>query len=465
MTLAAHVPRLVIAALRGDSGKTVLSMGLIGSWRRRGHDVYPFKKGPDYIDAAWHSVAASRPCRSLDTFMLGRERAAQSFWSHAAPDGIAIVEGNRGLFDGVDVEGTHSTAELAKLIQAPVVLALDCYKATRTMAAAVLGCQRLDPDLSIAGVVLNRVAGTRHERIIRSAIEATCRLPVFGAIPRDSILDLPQRHLGLVPPPEHALVERAVGQAADLIEKHVDLDGIWRAAHAAPPVHVEREAEPATSSARRFTIGVIRDAAFQFYYPENLEALEHEGARIVELSALRDHSLPDLDGLYIGGGFPEAHAEALANNRSFAEGLRAAIDDGLPVLAECAGMMYLGRSLTWHGKTYNMVGALPLAFVMESRPHGHGYTIIEADAANPFFPPGALLRGHEFHYSRLDEPRCGDVETAFQVQRGHCLDGQRDGIVYRNVLATYSHVHALAAPEWAQCFVAAALRYSGTPGA
>jgi len=448
-----------VAALRGDSGKTVLTMGLIGNWRRQGHRVYPFKKGPDYIDAAWHSVAAGQPCRSLDTFMLGREPAARSFWSHAGPEGIAVVEGNRGLFDGVNVEGTHSTAELAKLIHTPVVLVVDCYKATRTMAASVLGCQRLDPELSIAGVVLNRVAGARHERIIRAAIEATCRVPVFGAIPRDSILDLPQRHLGLVPPQEHELVERAVGQAADLIEKHIDLDLVWEAAQAAPCIEAERGPPPSSSPERRFTLGIIRDAAFQFYYPENLEALEREGAEIVELSALENRSLPVLDGLYIGGGFPEAHAEALADNRSFAEGLRAAIDDGLPVLAECAGLMYLGRNLAWHGKTYDMVGALPLAFVMENRPHGHGYTIIEADAANPFFPPGTLLRGHEFHYSRLDEPRCGEVETAFQVQRGHCLDGQRDGIVYRNVLATYSHVHALAAPEWAKCFADAALRY------
>ena len=453
-----------MAALRGGSGKTVLTLGIIATWRKRGYAVQPFKKGPDYIDAAWHTGAAGRPCRCLDTFMLGREQTARSFWSHVEPGTAAIVEGNRGLFDGVDSAGTHSTAELAKLLAAPVLLVADCSKATRTIAAAVLGCQRLDPDLCIAGVVLNRVAGARHEGLVRAAIDSICGLPVFGAIPSDAVLDLPQRHLGLVPPQEHELSQRVIDQAAALVEAHIDMDALLAAAQAAASAagasaRTERGPGRPRSGGRRLPIGVVRDRAFQFYYSENLEALESEGAEIVELSALTDTRLPRLAGLYIGGGFPETHAEALAANRSFAADLRAAIEEGLPVMAECAGLMYLGETLTWQGKTHRMVGALPLAFVMEDRPHGHGYTVIRADAANPFFPVGTVLRGHEFHYSRLVEPACPGVATAFEVQRGHCLNGQRDGIVYRNVLATYSHVHALAAPEWARAFVDAALQH------
>ncbi len=455
---AIAAPRLVVAALRGGSGKTVLTLGLIAAWRRRGHKVLAFKKGPDYIDAAWHTRAAGCPCRNLDTFMMGRDTAAASFWTHARPDAIAVVEGNRGLFDGADVQGTHSTAELAKLLRAPVVIVVDCYKATRTIAASVLGCQKLDPELDIAGVVLNRVAGKRHESVIRGAIASACGLPVFGAIPKDSVLDLPERHLGLLPPQEHDFVERVVGQAAALAEAHLDLDALLASGRAAPAADSSQTPPLETlaiRSAPTVRIAVMRDSAFQFYYPENLEALQREGAEIVEVSALHDDALPNVDGLYIGGGFPETHAAQLAANRSFADSVCAAIEAGLPVMAECAGLMYLGESITWQGQTHRMAGALPLRFDMATRPHGHGYTVIRADADNPFFPVGAVLRGHEFHYSLPQQPLGGRVRTAFHVERGHGLDGARDGVVHRNVLATYSHIHALSVANWATAFLTA----------
>lgn len=454
----------MVAALRGGAGKTILTLGLIAQCHSRGMDVRPFKKGPDYIDAAWHERAAGLPCRNLDTFMMGRDAVAHSFWRHARGGGLAIVEGNRGLYDGVDAEGTHSTAELAKLIEAPVVLVVDCSKATRTIAASVLGCQRLDPDVVLAGVVLNRVAGARHERVIRAALKSACGLRVFGAIPRDAALDLPERHLGLVPPQEHGVAEGVIAQAGAIVAEHIDLDGLAEVA-AAAPAHEQDAPLPAaahTQGGPRCTIAVVRDGAFQFYYPENLEALEGQGARIVEVSALRDECLPDVDGLYIGGGFPETHAQELAGNRPFAESVLAAVEDGIPVMAECAGLMYLGESIEWHGEVHRMVGALPLNFAMAERPHGHGYTMIRCDGANPFYRDGIVLRGHEFHYSQPETPLDRALKTAFHVERGHGLDGGRDGVVYRNVLATYSHVHALGAPEWAESFVCAAAHQSGS---
>lgn len=446
----------VVAALRGGSGKTVITLGITAACRRRGLLVQPFKKGPDYIDSAWHTAAAGRECRNLDTFMLGTDATTRSFRRHAARADFAIVEGNRGLFDGLDARGTRSTAELAKLIGAPVLLVVDCSKATRTVAASVLGCQRLDPELVIAGVILNRMAGARHERVIREALRSACGLPVFGAIPGDAPLCLPERHLGLVPPQEYAPVERLISQAAAVVEEHVDLEALMAAVQAPPPPAVAEDSPPREPKPA-FRIGVVRDGAFQFYYPENIEALRGEGAEVVELSALDSRRLPALEGLYIGGGFPETHAEALEANRSFAADLRAAVEDGLPIYAECAGLMYLGKKLTWRGKTYDMAGALPLSFVMEPRPHSHGYTVVRCDRANPFFPQGTVLRGHEFHYSRPSDASCGGLETAFQVERGHGLNGQRDGALYRNVLCAYSHVHALGCPEWAGGFARATL--------
>ncbi|NIM51942.1 MAG: cobyrinate a,c-diamide synthase [Gemmatimonadales bacterium] len=455
------IPRILIAGVRGGSGKTLISLGLLAAWRRQGHRVAPFKKGPDYIDAAWLSSAAGRPCRNLDLFLMSPQAALGSFAGSTAESDVAVIEGNRGLYDGMDAQGSYSTAELAKLLGAPVVLSVDCTKATRTVAAVVLGCQRLDPQVPLKGVILNQAAGPRHESVLREAVESACGLPVVGVLPRIAEPLFPERHLGLVPPQEHGGLESAVERAAEVAEEHLDLQAIWDLAEGAPALEPEPQspdkAEPPTTELAR--IGVFRDAAFQFYYPDNLEALTRQGARLIEVSPIRDVGLPEVDALYIGGGFPETLAPALAENRPFRDSLHRAIEAGLPVYAECGGTVYLGEKLLFEGKEYPMVGALPVVFAFRAKPQGHGYTVLEAVAENPFYAVGERLRGHEFHYTYM-QSCAADLSFAFRVHRGHAFDGERDGLSHRNVLACYTHVHALGTESWAPALVKAATRFS-----
>jgi cobyrinic acid a,c-diamide synthase len=452
-------PRILIAALRGGSGKTIVSVGLIASWRKRGMAVAPFKKGPDFIDAGWLALAASRPCHNLDTFLMPANQILLSFTSQTPVSDIAVVEGNRGLYDGIDLEGSTSTSELAKLLKAPVVLIVDCTKSTRTVAAMVSGCLQFDPDVNICGVILNRVAGARHESILRRSIEAYCSLPVLGAIPKIKGEAFPERHMGLVPTPEHAWAEDSIEKAAEMAEQHLDLDKLLAMAREAPhlaatsDVPIEKTGPDFAEGERKPRIGVIKDAAFQFYYPENLEALEAAGAKIVMVSALADAKLPSLDGLYIGGGFPETHAKALAENEGFRQDVRRLAEKGLPIYAECGGLMYLGESLVLSGVAYPMVGVFPLIFGFSKRPEGHGYTIFEVERSNPYFEPGTQIRGHEFHYSNVLSWKGKTDDLAFRVTRGVGLADKRDGVCYQNTLATYTHVHALGTPSWAKAMV------------
>jgi cobyrinic acid a,c-diamide synthase len=457
-------PRVVFSALRGNSGKTFLTVGVGACLRQRGKAVSPFKKGPDYIDAAWLEMATGHPCYNLDLFLMGKEGILSSFSSRVRQTDGALVEGNRGLYDGMDQVGTYSTAELAKLLQAPVVLVVDCSMATRTVAAMILGCQHFDPGVPIKGVILNRIAGARHESIIRSAIEDRCGLPVLGAVPRIEGEIFPERHMGLVPPREHPGAQRGIAEAARIVDRYVDVDRLWEVAQGAPAVSFDAEPEGKRKErgvrpSRQPKIGFIRDSAFWFYYPDNLEVLEKLGASLVECSALNDRELPSLDALYIGGGFPESHAAALAANEGFRNSVREAAEAGLPIYAECGGLMYLGKEILVEGKTFPMAGVFPLRFVLDRRPQGHGYTILDVDALNPYFPFGETLHGHEFHYSHIPEWEEGPFTLVFKVKRGQGIHGGRDGLLYKNVLATYSHVHASGAKGWARALLERAVYY------
>jgi len=458
------LPRIVVGGLRGGCGKTLVSLGIARALRDRGLRVLPFKKGPDYVDAAWLSRAAGIPCRNLDVQMVGEPGVRRGFLRHAGDgDAIAVVEGARGLFDALDDEGTSSTARLAKLLRSPVVLVVDCTKVTRTVGAMVLGCRKADRTLRLAGVILNRVANPRHEANVRDAVEKIAGLPVLGALPRLEAETLPERHLGLTMPEEHGAAAQATETAARVVTRHVDLERILAIARGAPPLATGRgraaKAGPPPAG-RGVRVAVVRDTAFSFYYPENLEALEAAGAQVVPVSATRDPALPDVDALYVGGGFPETNVESLAANAGFAASVRAAVEDGLPVYAECGGAVWLGRSLRIGTTTHPMTGVLPLDFVFHRRPQGHGYTELEATADNPYFDEGEVVRGHEFHYTALADPPPASLRAGFRVRRGIGFGGAIDGIRHRQVLATYSHLHADGAPRWAPGVVRAAARYA-----
>lgn len=464
-----NFPRVVIAALRGGSGKTVISIGAVAAVRARGNPVAVFKKGPDYIDAGWLALAAGRPCFNLDTFLLSADSIRHSFCAHSRSTTLSVIEGNRGLYDGIDLDGTTSTAELAKLLQAPVVMCVDCTKTTRTMAAVISGCARFDPGVVIGGVVLNRVAGGRHESILRRSIEHYSGIPVIGAIPKLGQEFFPERHMGLVPTPEHAWAADSIAAAARIMTEHIDLDALVRIARAAPPVGPvcaetgEPAGAPSVPAGRApavVRIGILRDSAFQFYYPENIEALKSAGAEIVYVSPLTDDTLPPaLDALYIGGGFPETHGPELAANTRFSGELRRRVEGGFPVYAECGGLMYLGEELVVEGRNFPMAGVLPISFGLSKRPQGHGYTMVTVEHDNPYFPTGSQIRGHEFHYSRVLRFSGGAGDLVFRVQRGAGIHEGRDGIVHKNVLATYTHIHALGTPGWAGALVRNALEH------
>ena len=460
-------PRIIIAALRGGSGKTLLSIGITAALSASGKSVAPFKKGPDYIDAGWLALAAGRPCYNLDSFLLDKDQNLQSFLSHSTSCDISVIEGNRGLYDGIDLEGSTSTAELAKLLKCPVVLCVDCTKITRTMAAVVAGCIQFDRQVSINGVILNRVANARHEKKLRDTIEHYCNIPVLGAIPKLSQQHFPERHLGLVPTPEHDWAKDSIEAVIRIAQEHLDLDAIVAIARQAPELNAEcgmgnaetRNQKPAASDQRPVTssqkprIGILKDSAFQFYYPENIDALVAGGADVIFVSPLRDTELPELDGLYIGGGFPETHAQQLADNKGFSARLKALVEDGFPIYAECGGLMYLGKNLVLEGKSYPMAGVLPLTFDFYQRPQGHGYTIFKVERENPYFDVGSEIRGHEFHYSRVSNWTADKSDLVFRMQRGVGIAKDRDGIIYKNVLATYTHVHAVGTPQWAKALV------------
>jgi cobyrinic acid a,c-diamide synthase len=448
--------RLLISAAHKSSGKTTITVGLCAALSAQGLTVQAFKKGPDYIDPMWLAQASGRPCFNLDPYLMTHEQIAVCFSQHAAGADISIVEGNKGLYDGLALDGSNSNAALAHLLDLPVVLVLDARGMTRGIAPLILGYQAFDKRIRIAGVILNQLGGSRHESKLRAVIEHYTDVSVLGAIGHDPRLGVVERHLGLMP--NHELDDAAIRVRAmgDLIAAQVDLAKVRDIAASAPemPEYQAASAEPMPRA--RLRIGVARDKAFGFYYPDDLQALERSGAELVPINTLADQGLPALDGLFIGGGFPEEFMPQLEANVALRHEIRVAIEAGLPVYAECGGLMYLARRLSWKDRSYQMVGALPADVMMHERPVGRGYVELELTSDAPWptspAPSPQRLRGHEFHYSSLENID-DSLKFAYRVVRGHGVDGQRDGLIYRNVLASYSHLRSAAGSDWVKQFV------------
>ena len=452
------IPRIDIAAPQGRSGQSTDTLGLGAALSARGLKVQPFKKGPDFIDPGWLGRVAGRPCRNLDAFFMDKETLRLSLARGAAGADVAVIEGAMGLFDGVDLAGSGSTAEIAKAVESPVILVVNAIRMTRSIAAIVMGFQRFDPDVDIRAVILNNVARPRHEAMLRAAVESFCGLPVVGALPKNKAWEIPDRHLGLVPVGEDEKLLKAAEAARAGAEQYIDIAAVLNLARSAPPLYVSQTlCGPVSTRKRQVRVGVLRDRAFSFYYPENLEALESAGAELVFIDALHDR-LPEVDALYIGGGFPEVFAAELERNVSLRKALYTEIEEGLPVYAECGGLMYLAKSLTYKGKRRKMVGVFPFDIVMDTEPHGHGYMRLRVLEGNPYFPEAKDIRGHEFHHSTVRNLP-SDLSYGFAVERGYGINGKVDGVIYKNTLASYCHLHALAVPEWAPSLVAKALDY------
>ncbi len=449
---------IAVAGIRGGSGKTLVSIGIIRAMVLKGYSVAAFKKGPDYIDAAWLTLASGKQCHNLDTFLISQENNLDTFCKRNEESDIAVVEGNRGIFDGFDVEGTHSFAELIKMLNIPVLLVVDCTKCSRTAAALVLGCMSFEKDIDFRGVILNQIAGERHSRVVANSIEKYCGIPVLGSIPKIAAHSFTERHLGLVPVAEQKAPLEIIKEITEIVNKTVDIQriieisGVKNSVEAKGTVHtksygigkskINNEAVFVKKSESP-VIGVICDTAFNFYYPENLELLKNEGATLVDIDSMKD-TLPGVDGLYIGGGFPETHAEGISKNIKLRYQIAGEIEDGLPVYAECGGLIYLSRAIVHQGKLYPMVGIFPFDFSLSEKPQGHGYTIFEVDDENPFYPAGRIIKGHEFRYSRIiNDIEIKELHTVMKMTRGKGIAQGRDGIVYRNTMGLFSHTHAL----------------------
>jgi len=453
------IPALMIAAPQGRSGKTTVSMGLCAALRRRGLKVKPFKKGPDYIDPSWLTAAAGHPCSNLDPYMFDETTLKQTFIRGCENMDIAIIEASMGLYDSPSDDGSGSSAWLARLLKVPVLLVVNSARMTRSAAAMVSGYMNFEPGTKIMGVILNNVAGQRHRGKLVNAIEKHCGIPVLGCIPSVKGLALKERHIGIVPFIEQEDSARIIDNACAVIESNVDLDRVIAIASSAlpdvvasstPPDVIARSAATKQSQNISVKIGVLHDRAFSFYYPENLEALQNAGAGLVFINSFTD-SLPDIDGLYIGGGFPELYPAELEANANLRQDIATIAREGLPIYAECAGLMYLCRSIIKDNRRYLMAGVFVEDVEIIGKPQGHGYMEVEVREGNPFFHPGTVIKGHEFHYSKLTGYAA--LNSTFNVRRGHGIDGRTDGIAYKNTLATYLHLHALSVPGWAGDFV------------
>jgi len=437
----------------------MVSIGLCSALSKRGHVVQPFKKGPDYIDPMWLSLAsgngaAGRACRNLDLYLMERDEILDTFARHSAE--VNLVEGNKGLYDGLALDGSNSNAALAKLLDLPVFLVIDARGMTRGVAPLILGYQAFDRDIDIAGVILNNLGGSRHEAKLRAVIEHYTDVPVVGAIHHDERLGIIERHLGLMPSNESHLAAAKIKQIGEAIAEQVDLDKLL-ALSQKEPLNVPRKAGVTRlPCGEQVRIGIARDRAFGFYYADDLDALAAAGAELVPFDALRDTHLPEVDALYIGGGFPETCAAELEANSALRGQIRQAIEHGMPVYAECGGLMYLSRSIEYQGRAYQMVGAIPGDVKMHDKPVGRGYVHLREDEAHPWPRPNApakQIKAHEFHYSSL-ENLPPDTRFAYHVERGHGIDGKRDGLIIHNLLASYTHLRTIGSCYWATRFVA-----------
>ena len=454
-------PRIVIGGTHSGVGKTSIAIGIMGALTRKGRRVQGFKIGPDFLDTSFHAAVTGRPSRNLDSWMLPRAKIPSIFAAGCQNADIAVIEGVMGVFDGIDGKSeVASTSEVAKMLKAPVLLVIDAYGLAGSAAALVLGYKNLDPRLRLSGVILNRVAGDTHAQMCSEAIARHSKIPVLGAIPVRQDMKLPERHLGLVPASEMKN-GKVLDTIIDQVESHVDLDRVEALAQSAGQVPDPKR--PTTQNKiqpGKTIIAIAKDQAFNFYYQENLDRLTEAGARIELFSPLHDHAVPEgTSGLYFGGGYPEVHAEALSENSSMLESISKLAMDGMPVYGECGGLMYLTRSIRdMEGVEHKTVGLLDAKTAMVRR-LTLSYTLAESTRPNILTPAGSIVRGHEFHFSSVQDIP-SDAEFAYKLKRGIGVGDGRDGWICYNTLASYMHTTFLSTGRMAERFVESCVDYS-----
>ncbi len=447
---------VVVAGVHSGCGKTTITLGLMAALKRRGLTVAPFKTGPDFIDPGHHTAITGVASRNLDGWMLSKQTNLDIFRQNTGQADIAVVEGVMGLFDGYDGRSeAGSTAQMAKWLGLPVLLVVDARSMARSAGALVQGFENFDPDLKFAGVLFNKVGSPVHLDYLSQALEGNVKMPCLGGVGREQQIEIPSRHLGLVTSDDHGLGDKMQNALADLVEKSMDLDALLASL---PHVGVSATTRPANRNTSVVRIAVARDAAFCFYYPENIELLEEAGADIVYFSPLSDSALPDnIDGLYLGGGYPELHARTLTQNQGFRRAVSAASAAGMPIYAECGGFMTLCHTLEdLEGKSHEMVGCFDFTCRMSKSLRALGYREITLNRDAILGEKGIVARGHEFHYSSLDDHDCDSVYDACDRAGGARAV---PGFEKNRTLGSYLHLHFKSNPDVPQNLVRACLEY------
>lgn len=452
---------IFISAAHKSSGKTTITIGLCKALTKRGLTVSPFKKGPDYIDPMWLGMASGRPCYNLDFYTMTDAEIIQIYHEKSRSSDIAIIEGNKGLYDGIDIEGKNCSAALAIQLKVPVVLVIDVQGITRGIAPLLLGYQAFDRNINIAGIILNKVGGTRHEEKLLSVIDYYTDLNILGAIYRNKLIEITERHLGLVPSNElYQDAQNRIETISSIISEQIDIDTILATASQSKETVIPTKKQILNQNEiyQGLKIGVISDAAFGFYYQSDIDYFNQVGAELIYINAINDSILPHIDGLLIGGGFPESFCNQLQENTALRVAIKENIENGLPVYAECGGLMYLSNAIIFDNQKYNMVGAIQADVQLYEKPQGRGYVQLEQ---TEYFPwpviegknDHSALSGHEFHYSQMINIT-EQYRYAFNVKRGTGLDGEHDGIIYKNLLASYSHLRHTNQCQWISSYLA-----------
>lgn len=442
--------QIFFSAAHKSSGKTIVTTGICAALHAQNKTVQPFKKGPDYIDPMWLTTAAQRNCYNLDFWTQSNQEILELFYDKSASADISIIEANKGLYDGLDLDGSNSNAALAKLLKSPVVLVLDCRGTIRGIAPLLLGYQAFDPEVNIQGVILNFVGGSRHEKKLRQVVQHYTDLKVFGAIQRNSDLTLEERYLGLTPSNEYNHATDHTQALGKIIAEQVDLDALQEISTDIPDVLISKNKPTAHYNLR---IGYARDSAFGFYYPDDLEMFQQLGATLIPFNTLEDNQLPEVDGIFIGGGFPEKCMSALEKNSSMRQDILQSLSNGMPAYAECGGLMYLCNSIHYQGQRAEMAGLIDADCIMTSSPKGRGYIQFK-ETQHAFWPssPSSLINAHEFHYSHLAN-LAADTAMTFDVTRGQGIANKQDGIHVHNTLACYAHQRNSAQNPWIEQFL------------
>lgn len=442
--------QILISAAHKSSGKTTVTTGICAALYARNKTVQPFKKGPDYIDPMWLSTAARRNCYNLDFWTQSDAEIQQQFTHHSTSADMAIIEANKGLHDGLDLDGSNSNAALAKLLGTSVVMVLDCRGTIRGVAPLLLGYQQFDTDVNITGVILNFVGGSRHEQKLRNVIEQYTDIKVLGAIQRNDALVLEERYLGLMPSNEDQQALDKITSIGEIIASQVDLDGLINIAAPYPAAKTTSAADTDNYNA---TVAYAQDEAFGFYYADDLESFTALGATLVPFNTLKDSQLPTADAVFIGGGFPEKRLAQLEKNSALRNDILSALKNGLPAYAECGGLMYLCNAIHYQDHSAAMVGLIDAECKMTQKPQGRGY-IQFSENKHSLWPTASTqpINAHEFHYSYL-QGLASNSQFTFDIHRGQGIFEKQDGLRIFNTLACYAHQRHTQQNPWIKKFL------------